>query len=328
MCSFWHFCIFQGIFAFFTLPSTMATAAVALQLIENSKITTPETVRGLNASSFDVVQLLSNCMASKYLQNHNRNLSSSSIASLSLHAGVINGAFVNEKKSNGSNGQVMLQLNMTFPIESEDTLGILPSQLDSALHTMQLKAFAVNNFTEDYCRIPKCPIDKMCVNKMTLSDVETNIKRWNDRLVRAIWAPGLPCQVNSVYIHEGTGYINILNAHFNENKLMLTTAILLENWSTDLPHQFFKGFSNTNVTLVGISVLMTYEKGKMEGKKDWFETTEGLVNLTLMGILGFNLLVILFALSFWACNRSKRAFERDIWDYALSRKKVDDSDPW
>ena len=68
--------------------------------------------------------------------------------------------------------------------------------------------------------------------------------------------------------------------------------------------------------------------GKEEGEKDWFETTEGLVNLTLMGILGFNLLVILFALSFWACNRSKRAFEREIWDYALSRKKVDDSDPW
>ena len=59
--------------------ATVKRAAAALQLIEKSKITTPETVRGLNASSFDVVQLLSNCAASKYLQNHNRNLSSSSV---------------------------------------------------------------------------------------------------------------------------------------------------------------------------------------------------------------------------------------------------------
>ena len=52
------------------------------------------------------------------------------------------------RKSSGSNGEVVLQLNMTFPMKSEDTLGILPSQLDAALHSIQLKAFAVNNFTE------------------------------------------------------------------------------------------------------------------------------------------------------------------------------------
>ena len=58
----------------------------------------------------------------------------------------------------------------------------------------------------------------------------------------------------------------------------------------------------------------------------WWFTTEGLVSLTLMGILGFNVIVIIFALLFCACNRTKKAFEMEIWDYAdaLAAKKKED----
>ena len=59
---------------------------------------------------------------------------------------------------------------------------------------------------------------------------------------------------------------------------------------------------------------------------NWWFTTEGLVSLTLMGILGFNVIVIIFALLFCACNRTKRAFEMEIWDFAdaLAAKKKED----
>lgn len=59
---------------------------------------------------------------------------------------------------------------------------------------------------------------------------------------------------------------------------------------------------------------------------NWFLTTDGIVNLALMGVLGFNLLVILFALLFCVCSRSKRAFEMEIWDFVLSRKKASSED--
>ena len=53
-----------------------------------------------------------------------------------------------------------------------------------------------------------------------------------------------------------------------------------------------------------------------------------IISLVLAGMAGLNFLVILCAVLFCMCNRSRKAFDMRIWDYFVEKKKREKNGRW
>lgn len=271
----------------------------------------------LNDTTIAAMSLPSTCTTKDYLMKANDQ--NSTVARISVVGLTYDNATIILAKKGSS--YVVLELMVSFPSNQNEVsfLGYIRKAV-----AIKFRSFAVNEVINDICSKMKCPKQPYCFAKMDGNRIKRNVREWKEAeedISRDSPTCAHATKKGLLPIEEGEGRVHRINASRDRANIVLNLVLELNTWSSSLPESFFKGSANSNMTLVASTLFFTYEiDAERENPSNWFFTTNGMVNLVLMCILGFNFLVILFALLFWACNRSKRAFEMEIWEFALSNK--------